>query len=291
MLAAGRRLTPRDVALAAAANHPTLPVRRRPRVAILATGDELVAPGAARGPAQIVASNNFAVAGIVVAAGGEPIDLGIAVDDPARAGAQPRGGAGGQGRRAGDARRRFGRRLRSRAEGAGRRRHGARLLAHRHAAGQTADPRPARRDARARPARQSHVLDGLRPSVPQAAAARAGRRPASRRRPQRARAPRCRPARQCGAPGLHARDPRARRRRRLSREPCGIAGFLAGQGARARRSADRACARRRRPRRARPAASFASRRSGRSAPHRLTASPLAPGARSPTRNMRRRRSP
>ncbi len=80
-LAAGRRLTPRDVALAAAADHPTLVVRRRPRVAILATGDELVAPGAARGPAQIVASNNFAVAGIVVAAGGEPIDLGIAVDD------------------------------------------------------------------------------------------------------------------------------------------------------------------------------------------------------------------
>ena len=81
VLAAGRRLTPRDVALAAAADHPTLVVRRRPRVAILATGDELVAPGAARGPAQIVASNNFAVAGIVVAAGGEPIDLGIAVDD------------------------------------------------------------------------------------------------------------------------------------------------------------------------------------------------------------------
>ncbi len=81
MLAAGRRLTARDVALAAAADHPTLWVRRRPRVAILATGDELVAPGAARGPAQIVASNNFAVAGVVVAAGGEPIDLGIAADD------------------------------------------------------------------------------------------------------------------------------------------------------------------------------------------------------------------
>ncbi|MGD0641020.1 MAG: gephyrin-like molybdotransferase Glp [Roseiarcus sp.] len=80
-LAAGRRLTPRDIALAAAANHPSLVVRRRPRVAILATGDELVAPGSALGPAQIVASNNFAVAGVVVAAGGEPIDLGIAVDD------------------------------------------------------------------------------------------------------------------------------------------------------------------------------------------------------------------
>ncbi len=81
MLAAGRRLTARDVALAAAANHPKLVVRRRPRVAILATGDELAAPGEALGPAQIVASNNFAVAGVVAAAGGEPIDLGIAVDD------------------------------------------------------------------------------------------------------------------------------------------------------------------------------------------------------------------
>jgi len=82
MLAAGRRLTPRDVALAAAANHPNLTVRRRPRIAILATGDELAAPGAALGAAQIVASNNFAVAGIAAAAGGEPIDLGIAVDEP-----------------------------------------------------------------------------------------------------------------------------------------------------------------------------------------------------------------
>ena len=82
VLRAGRRLSARDVALAAAANHPTLAVRRRPRVAILASGDELVAPGAALGPAQIVSSNTFAVAGIVVAAGGAPIDLGIAADDP-----------------------------------------------------------------------------------------------------------------------------------------------------------------------------------------------------------------
>ena len=80
LLRAGRRLTPRDVALAAAANHPGLFVRRRVRVAILATGDELVAPGGTLGPSQIVASNNFAVAGIVAACGGVPIDLGIAAD-------------------------------------------------------------------------------------------------------------------------------------------------------------------------------------------------------------------
>ena len=81
LLVAGHRLTPRDLALAAAANHPTLPVRRRPRVAVLATGDELVRPGEALGPAQIVASNNYGVAGVIAACGGESIDLGIAVDE------------------------------------------------------------------------------------------------------------------------------------------------------------------------------------------------------------------
>jgi molybdopterin molybdotransferase len=81
LIPAGRRLTPRDVALAAAANHTMLAVRRRAQVAILATGDELVAPGGTLGPAQIVASNNFAVAGLVEAYGGVAIDLGIAVDE------------------------------------------------------------------------------------------------------------------------------------------------------------------------------------------------------------------
>lgn len=88
LLEAGRRLSPRDIALAAAGNHSTLPVRRRPRVAILATGDELARPGEALGEAQIVASNNFAVAGLVAACGGEAVDLGIARDEmPALAGA------------------------------------------------------------------------------------------------------------------------------------------------------------------------------------------------------------
>lgn len=80
LLRAGRRLGPNELGLAAAMNHPELPVARRPRVAILATGDELVAPGATPGPDQIVASNSFAVAAQVLAAGGEPIDLGIAAD-------------------------------------------------------------------------------------------------------------------------------------------------------------------------------------------------------------------
>ena len=81
LMSAGRRLSPRDVALAAAANHTALVVRRRARVAILATGDELVAPGGSLGPAQIIASNNFAVAGIVEAYGGVAVDLGIVVDE------------------------------------------------------------------------------------------------------------------------------------------------------------------------------------------------------------------
>jgi molybdopterin molybdotransferase len=81
LIAAARRLTPRDVALAAAANHTHLSVRRRARVAILATGDELVPPGGTLGPAQIIASNNYAVAGVVEATGATAIDLGIAIDE------------------------------------------------------------------------------------------------------------------------------------------------------------------------------------------------------------------
>jgi molybdopterin molybdotransferase len=82
LLRAGRRLTPRDIALAAAANHARLPCARKPRVAILATGDELVAPGQKIGPSQIVASNNFFILGLVQALGGIGLDLGIARDDP-----------------------------------------------------------------------------------------------------------------------------------------------------------------------------------------------------------------
>ncbi|MBL8703503.1 MAG: molybdopterin molybdotransferase MoeA [Rhodospirillales bacterium] len=78
---AGRRLTARDVGLAAAMNNPWLRVRRRPRVAILATGDEVVMPGTAIGRSQIVCSNGLSLAAAIQAAGGEPIDLGIAPDN------------------------------------------------------------------------------------------------------------------------------------------------------------------------------------------------------------------
>lgn len=81
LLQAGRVLDSAALGLAAAMGHPSLPVRRRPRVAILATGDELVAPGAPVGPDQIVASNSFALMALVEKAGGEALDLGIARDD------------------------------------------------------------------------------------------------------------------------------------------------------------------------------------------------------------------
>ncbi|MBV8165218.1 MAG: molybdopterin molybdotransferase MoeA, partial [Alphaproteobacteria bacterium] len=80
-LTAGRRLTARDVGLAAAMNHPWLRVRRRPRVAILATGDEIVRPGDPIGPNQIVSSNALALSGLVKSVGGDPIMLGIAPDE------------------------------------------------------------------------------------------------------------------------------------------------------------------------------------------------------------------
>ncbi|WP_298351436.1 gephyrin-like molybdotransferase Glp [Rhodoblastus sp.] len=80
VLRAGRRLGPADVALAASADHATLPLTRKPRVAVLSTGDELVPPGAPRGPDQIVASNAFAVLGLIAASGGEPLDLGVVGD-------------------------------------------------------------------------------------------------------------------------------------------------------------------------------------------------------------------
>jgi len=76
----GRRLTGRDVALAAAMNHAVVPVHRRPKVAIVATGDELVAPGIEPGPGQIVYSNVFALAALARREGAEVIDLGILPD-------------------------------------------------------------------------------------------------------------------------------------------------------------------------------------------------------------------
>jgi len=79
-IVAGDLITVRKLGLAAAMNRPWLRVTRRPRVAILATGDEIVMPGDPVGPSQIVSSNGLALAAFVRAWGGEPIQLGIAPD-------------------------------------------------------------------------------------------------------------------------------------------------------------------------------------------------------------------
>ncbi len=82
LLPRGRLLTARDVALAAGANRPWLRVHRRPRVAVLATGDEVVLPGEALGPNQIVSSNALGLCALVATQGGIAQHLGVARDDP-----------------------------------------------------------------------------------------------------------------------------------------------------------------------------------------------------------------
>ena len=83
VLKRGTELDFAHLTVAAAMNHPTLGIYRRPRVAILATGDELVVPGGVPATAQIIASNTFGVAALVRSNGGEVLDLGIVKDNQA----------------------------------------------------------------------------------------------------------------------------------------------------------------------------------------------------------------
>ncbi len=81
LLVKGTVLDAANLSLAAAGGHPALPVVRKPKLAILATGDELVAPGMTPGPDQIVASNGFGVAALARKAGADVIDIGIVPDN------------------------------------------------------------------------------------------------------------------------------------------------------------------------------------------------------------------
>lgn len=83
LLPPGTPLTPARLMLAAAGNRPQATVTRRPRIALLATGDELVPAGTPLGPDQIVASNTLGLAALFAPVAPELIDLGIVADDPA----------------------------------------------------------------------------------------------------------------------------------------------------------------------------------------------------------------
>ncbi len=82
LLDAGCVIGPVQIALAAAMNHHEFPVRKKPRVAIIATGDELVVAGETPSPHQIISSNGPGIVAAVEAFGGEAIDLGIVRDTP-----------------------------------------------------------------------------------------------------------------------------------------------------------------------------------------------------------------
>jgi molybdopterin molybdotransferase len=83
VLPAGRRLAAQDVALAAAVGLTALGVRRRVRVALFSTGDEIVEPGAPRPAAALYDANRYLLAGMLERLGATVTDLGILKDDPA----------------------------------------------------------------------------------------------------------------------------------------------------------------------------------------------------------------
>lgn len=82
IMAAPRILSPGDIALLASMNCAQVVVRKKPVVALVATGDELVMPGEHPGPSQIISSNNFGLKALIEANGGIARILPIAADDP-----------------------------------------------------------------------------------------------------------------------------------------------------------------------------------------------------------------
>ncbi len=92
VLPAGTRLGPAEIGILATVGEVEVPVYPQPKVALLSTGDELVDPGQPLRPGQIRDSNRATLRAVVAAAGGEPVDLGIARDDQADLDARIRAG-------------------------------------------------------------------------------------------------------------------------------------------------------------------------------------------------------
>jgi gephyrin len=92
VLPAGTRLGPAEIGILATVGQVAVPVYPQPKVALLSTGDELVDPGQPLRPGQIRDSNRATLRAVVAAAGGEPVDLGIARDDQADLDARIRAG-------------------------------------------------------------------------------------------------------------------------------------------------------------------------------------------------------
>lgn len=83
LIAAGSHLNPGELALLAAGGHTQVSVYHQPRVAIICSGDELIEPGQAPEPGQVVSTNGAMLAELVREAGGVPVDFGRIRDDPA----------------------------------------------------------------------------------------------------------------------------------------------------------------------------------------------------------------
>jgi molybdopterin molybdotransferase len=94
LLERGRRISARDVALLAAGDFAHVEVTRKPRVAVVATGDELTRPGEPRAPGGIVASSTYALQAMVRDWGGDPVDLGIIPDRAEELGRLPEAARG-----------------------------------------------------------------------------------------------------------------------------------------------------------------------------------------------------
>ena len=84
LLPAGRRLRPVDLALAAAGGHVRLPVRRRPHVVVVPTGDEVRSPGSPVGPGEVLDTNSLLLVASAVEAGATAVCVDVVPDDPAR---------------------------------------------------------------------------------------------------------------------------------------------------------------------------------------------------------------